>query len=53
MDSGIQALVAALPLISAGVLLVGFRIAAKIAMPVVYLITAFVAYFVCRFLLHG
>jgi len=46
MDSGIQALVAALPLISAGVLLVGFRIAAKIAMPIVYLITALVAYFV-------
>lgn len=46
MDSGIQALIAALPLISVGVLLVGFRIAAKIAMPVVYLMTALMAYFV-------
>ncbi len=45
MESGIQALIAALPLLSAGVLLVGFRIAAKIAMPIVFMITAMVAYF--------
>ena len=45
MESGVLALIAALPLLSAGVLLVGFRIAAKIAMPIVFTITAMVAYF--------
>jgi lactate permease len=46
MDVGLQALVAAIPLLSAGVLLVGFRIAAKVAMPIVYVTTALIAFFV-------
>jgi len=46
MSLGLLAFFAALPLISAGVLLVGFRLPAKIAMPVVYIITTLVALFV-------
>lgn len=46
MSLGLLALFAALPLISAGVLLVGLRMPARRAMPIVYVITALVAYFV-------
>ncbi|PID48235.1 MAG: lactate permease [Proteobacteria bacterium] len=46
MSLGLQALYAALPIFLAGILLVGFRISAKKAMPVVYVATAAVAYFV-------
>lgn len=46
MSLGLLAFFAALPLISAGVLLVGFRLPAKIAMPVVYVITSLIAVFV-------
>lgn len=37
------ALLAFLPLVLAGVLLIGFRLAAKIAMPIVFLVTALIA----------
>ncbi len=46
MSLGLYALFAALPLISAGLLLVGFRMPAKKAMPIVYVITSLVAIFV-------
>jgi len=46
MNPGILALVAALPLISAAVLVVGFKLPAKKSMPAVYLITAMIAFFV-------
>ncbi len=46
MNPGLLALVAALPLISAAVLLVGFKLPAKKSMPAVYLITAMIAFFV-------
>ncbi|RXK00180.1 lactate permease [Arcobacter sp. CECT 8986] len=46
MDISTQALFAALPIFIAAVLLIGFRLPAKKAMPVVYVATALVAYFV-------
>ena len=46
MSLGLQALFAALPIISAGVLLVGMRMPAKKAMPIVYILTALIAIFV-------
>ncbi|MBE0491831.1 MAG: L-lactate permease [Sulfurospirillum sp.] len=46
MSLGLQALFAALPIISAGILLVGLRMPAKKAMPIVYILTALVALFV-------
>lgn len=46
MSLGLLALFAALPLISAGVLLVGLRMPAKKAMPIVYILTALIAIFV-------
>ncbi|WP_458701136.1 L-lactate permease [Sulfurospirillum sp. 1307] len=46
MSLGLLAFFAALPLISAGVLLVGFRLPARVAMPIVYIITSLVALFV-------
>jgi lactate permease len=46
MSLGLLAFFAALPLFSAGVLLVGFRLPAKVAMPIVYIITTLVALFV-------
>lgn len=46
MSLGLLAFFAALPLISAGVLLVGFRLPARVAMPIVYVITSLVALFV-------
>lgn len=45
MSSGIQALLAAMPIIAAAVLLVGFRWPAKKAMPVVYIAAALIAFF--------
>lgn len=43
MSNGFLALFAFLPIFVAGVMLVGFRIQARIAMPVTYLITVVVA----------
>jgi len=46
MGLGTQAFFAALPILVAAVLLVGFRLPAKKAMPVVYIVTAIVAIYV-------
>ncbi len=46
MDISLQAFYAALPIFVAAVLLVGLKIPAKKAMPVVYLVTSLVAYLV-------
>jgi len=46
MEIGLQALFAALPIFLAGILLVGLRISAKKAMPIVYLATFAVAFLV-------
>ncbi len=46
MDISIQALYAALPILIAAILLIGFRLPAKKAMPIVYIATALVALFV-------
>ncbi len=46
MDLGMQALYAVLPILLTGILLVGFRISAKKAMPVAFVTTAAIAYFV-------
>ena len=46
MGIGIQALFAALPIFIAALLLIGFRLPAKKAMPIVYLATTAVAYLV-------
>ena len=43
MPLGIQALLAVLPILLAGVLLVGFRVPAKWAMPAVYVAAVAVA----------
>jgi len=45
MSLGIQALLAAMPIIAAAVLLVGFRWPAKKAMPIVYISAALIAFF--------
>jgi tellurite resistance protein TehA-like permease len=45
MNSGIQALLAVMPIIAAAVLLVGFRWPAKRAMPIVYAAAALIAFF--------
>ena len=46
MSLGLLAFFAALPLISAGVLLVGLKLPARVAMPIVYVVTSMVAIFV-------
>ena len=46
MDIGLQAFCAALPIIVAAILLVGLRLPAKKAMPIVYLVTTAVALYV-------
>lgn len=46
MNGTMQALFAALPILVAGILLVGFRLAAKKAMPVVFIVTALIAFYV-------
>ena len=46
MSIEMQALFALLPILVAAILLVGFRLPAKIAMPVVYLVTSSVAIFI-------
>ncbi|WP_072682025.1 L-lactate permease [Arcobacter sp. LA11] len=46
MEVGTQAFFAALPILVAAVLLVGFRLPAKKAMPVVYIVTSLVALYV-------
>ncbi|SFI06560.1 L-lactate permease [Modicisalibacter xianhensis] len=43
MNPTLLALLAFLPLVLAGVLLIGFRIAARTAMPIVYVVTALIA----------
>jgi lactate permease len=48
MSSSVQALVAVAPILLAGVLLVGFRVAAKYAMPAVYIVAAALAWAVWR-----
>ncbi|WP_043529831.1 L-lactate permease [Litchfieldella xinjiangensis] len=45
MESTLLPLLAFLPLVLAGVLLIGFRMAAKVAMPIVFLVTAVIALF--------
>ena len=45
MDNSFYALLAFLPIFLAGLLLVGFRIAAKIAMPLIFLVTCLIAFF--------
>ncbi len=44
MNNEILALLAFLPIFTAGLLLVGFRVAAKNAMPLVFFLTCFIAY---------
>ncbi len=46
MNDGLLAVLAFIPILSAGVLLIGFRIEAKIVMPIVLVITIIVSYFV-------
>ncbi|WP_419770349.1 MAG: L-lactate permease [Candidatus Marinarcus sp.] len=46
MEISTQALFAALPILVAAILLVGFRLPAKKAMPVVFVVTALVAFYV-------
>ena len=43
MSPNLQAFLALLPILSAGILLVGFRLSAALAMPLVYLLTAVIA----------
>ncbi|MEM7024603.1 MAG: L-lactate permease, partial [Pseudomonadota bacterium] len=43
MSDGLEALLAAFPLIGAGVLLIGFRVPAKLVMPLVYATVAAIA----------
>ncbi|MFT7003608.1 MAG: lactate permease [Sulfurimonas sp.] len=43
MDIGLQALFAALPIFVAAILLIGFRLPAKKAMPIVFIVTAAIA----------
>ena len=45
LDNGILAILALSPILIAGILLVGFRFPAKIVMPIVFIITSFIAYF--------
>ena len=45
LDNGILAILAFSPILIAGILLVGFRFPAKIVMPIVFIITSFIAYF--------
>mgnify|MGYP003325307860 CR=1 FL=1 len=46
MNDGLLAVLAFIPILSAGVLLIGFRIEAKIVMPIILIITIIVSYFV-------
>ncbi len=45
MESGLLAWLAFAPIFFAGILLVGFRVAAKYAMPIVFILTSLIAYF--------
>ncbi|MEX0930035.1 MAG: L-lactate permease [Balneolales bacterium] len=49
MDLPVLAFLAFLPILLAGILLIGFRIAAKIAMPLVLAVTMVIAYFIWEF----
>ncbi|MEM1130645.1 MAG: L-lactate permease [Pseudomonadota bacterium] len=46
MSEGLQALLAAVPMLLAAVLLVGFRMPARVGMPIVYVVIAAIALFV-------
>ena len=45
MESGLLAWLAFAPILFAGILLVGLRVAAKYAMPIVFILTSVIAYF--------
>ena len=45
MSLGVQALLAVLPIMTAAILLIGMRIAARIAMPIVYVLAAAIGLF--------
>ena len=45
MESGLLAWLAFAPILFAGILLVGLRVAAKYAMPIVFILTSLIAYF--------
>jgi lactate permease len=45
MSPTVSALLAFLPIVLAGVLLIGFRLAARVAMPIVFVVTALIALF--------
>jgi lactate permease len=45
MESGFLALLAFTPILFAGILLIGFRVAAKYAMPITFILTCSIAYF--------
>ena len=45
MKNEFLALLAFFPILLAGILLIGFRVKAKSAMPIVFLITGLIAYF--------
>lgn len=49
MSLGLQAFFAALPILFAGILLVGLRVSAKKAMPLVYISTIAVAFIFGKF----
>ena len=46
MNLGLQAFIAALPMLTAAILLVGFRIPARLSMPIVYVLAAVLALFI-------
>ena len=45
MSDGLLAVLAFIPILSAGILLIGFRISAKVVMPIILLITIFISNF--------
>ena len=45
MSDGLLAVLAFIPILSAGILLIGFRISAKVVMPIILLITIIISYF--------
>jgi lactate permease len=48
MPLWLQALLAVLPILTAAILLIGFRVAARTAMPIVYLLAALIGWFAWR-----
>ena len=45
METSFQSFLAFLPILLSGILLVGFRVSAKLAMPIVFLLTCLITYF--------